>query len=382
VVLTSSSPGASEAAGPAGRSGVLWAWGDNAFGQLGDGSTTNSQVPVPVSVLRGATAIAAGDHGLALQPNGTVWAWGTNNYGQVGDGTVIDRLTPVQVVGLSDVTAIVAGGSHSLALRSDGTVWAWGVNDSGELGASTTQTCNSIPCSMTPIQVSGLTGVIGIAAGVVHSLAWKADGTVWAWGNNSFGQLGDGTTTQRATPIEVPGLSGVGSVAGGGLHTLAVKRDGTVLAWGANGYGQLGDGTTTDRHTPVRVVGLGVASAVSGGLSISLALKPDGTVWAWGLNVYGQLGSPTVQTCYVQRYPCSSTPLEVSGLAGVIAISTEWEHSLALKANRTVWAWGLNASGELGDNSTTNHLRPVRVTAMTGATAIAAGYDFSLGRTR
>ncbi|MBI4495208.1 MAG: tandem-95 repeat protein, partial [Chloroflexi bacterium] len=175
------------------------------------------------------------------------------------------RPTPVQVSGLSGMTAVAAGQEHSLAVKSDGTVWAWGYNWAGQLGDGTT---TSRP---TPVQVSGLSGMTAVAAGQEHSLAVKSDGTVWAWGDNFNGQLGDGTTTRRFTPVQVSSLSNVVAVAGGSSHSLVRKGDGTVWAWGYNNRGQLGDGTTTSRSVPVQVSGLSNVVAVAAGQYHSLA---------------------------------------------------------------------------------------------------------------
>ena len=200
---------------------------------------------------------------------------------------------------------VIAGGyAHSLRLRSDGTVWAWGNNANGQLGdGSTTE-------RHTPVPASGLAGVVAIAAGQLHSLALKSDGTVWAWGYNYYGQLGDGSTTDRWGPVPVSGLAGVVAIAAGDWHSLALKSDGTVWAWGYNVAGELGDGSTTQRTAPVPVSGLTGMVAIGGGLYHSLALKSDGTVWAWGWNYFGQLGDGTT----TQRL----TPVPVSGLAGVV----------------------------------------------------------------
>nr|WP_269456777.1 Ig-like domain-containing protein [Thermanaeromonas toyohensis] len=332
--------------------GTVWAWGQNSYGQLGDGTTTNRYTPVQVQGLSDVVAVAAGGgHSLALKSDGTVWAWGANNYGQLGDGTTANRYTPVQVQGLSGVVAIAAAlGSHSLALKSDGTVWAWGYNYYGQLGDGTTTN------RYTPVQVQGLSNVVAIAAGGSYSLALKSDGTVCAWGYNGQGQLGDGTTTNRYTPVQVQNQnlqSSVVAIATHGNHSLALKSDGTVWAWGANAYGQLGDGTTTNRLTPVQVWNLSGVVAIAGGGNHSLALKSDGTVWAWGYNGAGQLGDGTT----ISRY----TPVQVQGLSGVVAVAGGSNHSLALKSDGTVWAWGQNGYGQLGDGTTTNRTTPVQV---------------------
>jgi alpha-tubulin suppressor-like RCC1 family protein len=171
----------------------------------------------------------------------------------------------VQVLGgLSDVINVAAGASHSLAVKTDGTVWAWGYNNYGQLGNNTTVQKNA------PVQVSGLSGVTNVAAGESYSLALKRDGTVWAWGWNLFGQLGDNTTVDKSTPVQVSGLSDVIAVAAGYYHSLALKRDGTVWAWGYNGNGALGDGTTASSSTPVQVQGLGAVTLMAAGRFHSL----------------------------------------------------------------------------------------------------------------
>ncbi|MCL6560248.1 MAG: hypothetical protein K6U74_15935, partial [Firmicutes bacterium] len=236
-----------------------------------------------------------------------------------------------QVYGLTNVISVAAGCSHSIALKDDGTVWVWGYGPAAGLDQG----------SSVPRQVYGLTDVVGIAAGNYHSLALKRDGTVWAWGQNNEGQLGDGTKyNNRYEPVQVAGLSDVVAIAGGGGHSLALKNDGTVWAWGWNQDGQLGDGTTTSTTTPVQVAGLSNVVVIAAGERHSLALRGDGTVWAWGYNGYGQLGDGTTDN--------RLTPAQVPGLSGIISIAAGIYHSLALKSDGTVWAWGYNEMGQLG----------------------------------
>ena len=347
--------------------GRVWAWGWNGFAQLGDGSIASRSTPAQASNLTGMQTIAAGgDHTVALKSGGTVWAWGNNEAGQLGDGTFLNsRLTPVQVMGLTGVMAIAAGEDHTVALRSEGTVWAWGRNRSGQLGDGSTTG------RFAPVQVSGLTSVQAIDADGSHTVALKSDGTVWAWGRNSFGQLGDGSTTNRSTPVQVSNLTGVQAIAAGGEHTVAaLQSDGTVWAWGNNDSGQLGDGSTTSRLTPVQVSNLTGAQAVAAGWAHTVALKSGGTVWAWGSNESGQLGDGSTTD--------RSAPVQVMVLTGVMAIAAGGDHTVALKSDGTVWAWGANWGGQLGDGSTTNRLTPVQASNLSGVQAIAAGAGHTL----
>jgi len=203
--------------------GTVWAWGRNDRGQAGDGKHDESRGAGPGQRAHGS----GGDCRRCLPQSGPEQrrdglAWGYNSNGQLGDGSLTDRLTPVQASGLTGVVAIAAGGAHSLALKSDGTVWAWGLNGNGQLGDG------SATNRLTPVPVSGLSAVMAIACGGYHSLALKSDGTVWAWGYNAFGELGDGTATSRLTPIAVSGLTGVVAIAAdGGNHSMALKSDGT-----------------------------------------------------------------------------------------------------------------------------------------------------------
>lgn len=312
--------------------------GQNLFGQLGNGTTTGSDLPTPVSGLSDITALDGRERGgLALLGDGSVMAWGSNEVGQLGNGTTEPSLLPAAVPGLSEVTAISSFGRFSLALLANGTVVAWGANSHGQLGNGTTEN------SGVPVPVSGLSGVVAIAAGEAHSLALLENGEVLAWGSNVHGQSGGAGSEDSLTPVAVPGLSGVTAIAAGQEHSLALTSAGTIWAWGNGARGRLGNGELADSHVPVPVSGISDAVAIAAGARHNLALHSGGTVSAWGDDEFGQLGDGKSGTG-IQ----SATPVTVSGLAGVSAISGGLYSSLALRADKTVSVWGGNEWGQLG----------------------------------
>jgi len=319
---------------------------------VGGGYTATCTVTVWDHAVSFVTSsIAAGYcHSAAINKDGTLWTWGYNNYGQLGDGTTVNRATPVQVLNLTDVTDVAAGYGHTVAVKSDGTVWAWGYNGSGQLGGSSYN-------NYSPIQVNNITDVVAVSAGEQHTVALKNDGTVWTWGNNSYGQLGDGTTTNRSTPVQVQNLTGVVTVAAGGIHTVAVKNDGTVWTWGYNSNGQLGDGTSVNRSIPIQVPNLEDITAITAGQYNTLAAKNDGNVYAWG-NGY------------------QNSPQRLQDLSEITKISAGCCHYAALKKDGTVWTWGNNGKGQLGDGTTNNRYTPVQVPGMDNGASIAAGSNY------
>ncbi|HSA24167.1 MAG TPA: hypothetical protein P5076_22090 [Myxococcota bacterium] len=260
------------------------------------------------------------------------------------------------------MTGGLGSGASTMALKSDGTVWTWGWNNHGQLGDGTTED------RFTPVQASGVTGVVGIAAGAQHAMVLKADGTVWTWGLNDHGQLGDGTTLDSHAPVQVDGLTGVSAIAAGVSHSLALKSDGTVWAWGANNYGQLGDGTWSDQHAPVQVAGAADVVAIASGCNHGLALRSDGTAWAWGAGYYGELanGANSDQTGLVQMMLDAANPF-----TGAVVVAAGCDHSLVLRDDGTAWSAGNNPDGQLGDGSTSARNYLVQIVELTEAKAIA-----------
>ncbi len=305
---------------------TLQAWGLNDKGALGLGDNSNRSSPVQVT--SDVVAMAAGyKHTLFVKRDGTLWAMGLNDFGQLGLGDNSDRSSPAQVT--SDVVAVAAGYKHSLFVKRDGTLWAMGDNAVGQLGRGDT---NAYSGRILPVQVTS--DVVAVATGYYHSLFVKRDGTLWAMGLNTAGQLGLGDTNNRIWPVQV--ASDVVAAAGGVNYTLFVKRDGTLWSMGQNSYGQLGLGDTTDRNLPVQVT-TGVV-AVAAEFSYSLFVKRDGTLWGVGGN---------------------TSPVQVS--SDVVAVAAGSIHILFVKRDGTLWAMGRNPYGQLGLGDTTDRTSPEQV---------------------
>lgn len=349
----------SEAA--SGYSGL--AWGANHAGQLGDGTTTDRSTPVRVAGTGAVwTQLVAGAvHTAGVKANGALWAWGQNGYGQVGDGTCQGRRSlPMRVSG-DGWASVAAGGHHTVAVKADGTLWSWGYNASGQLGiGSRHKACK-------PIQVGTATDWASVTAGDDHTAAVKRDGTLWSWGFNIFGQLGDGTRSDRLRPVQIGSATDWASVAAAhGHRTVAIKRDGTLWAWGGNYFGELGDGTTTDRWAPVQI-GTGTDwAAVATGAHHTVALRTDGTLWAWGWNPDGQIGDGTTTG--------RLTPAQVGTDGRWATVAAGVTHTVAVKSDGSLWAWGWNGNGQLGDGTThSQRLTPRQVGADTRWVSVAAG---------
>lgn len=417
------------------RDGTVWSWGQNEWGwgqdewgKLGNNLKGDSATPVQVvgpngiGYLSGITAIDTGSNSsLALKNDGTVWAWGENSYGYLGNGGTTRSSFPTQVAGLTastllapsslaasaisaavaltwtEVTGAKSYNIYRSSLRADtGTLLANTVSinysDASALSGTTyyyyvtavAGALESIPSNKVAAQAGTSTGggtsastMKSVGGGYYHSAALGNDGSMWSWGSNNFGELGKGTTSDSSTPAKLTSISGVSAASGGNDHMVALKSDGTVWAWGYNYHGELGNGTKTGNTanaTPGQVMTAAATpltgiTAVRGGFWHNLALKSDGTVWAWGNNDYGQLGNGSV----TPSYGGVAYATQVTGLSNVVAIAAGHWHSVAVKSDGSVWTWGLNytsydanRNGQLGDGTTTSRLSPVRVLGVGG----------------
>jgi len=305
----------------------------------------------------------------AVAPPPDVASWGYNENGQLGDGTTTNRLLYADIGAGNNVVQVAAGygspSGHGLEVRTDGTVWAWGMNSFGQLGDGTTDS------RLAPVQVTGLTGVMRVAGGCNHSLALRSDGTVWAWGGNAAGQLGRGTTSDHeVTPAPVSGLAGVTKISAGCGFSLALRSDGTVWAWGYDNVGQLGNGSTASSAVPVKITGVSQVTGIAAGWDSAVAIVAGGaSVWAWGGNDYGQLGDGTLAD--------RTTPVRVTqiGTVHIAGAAVGFKYAAILSTDGSVWAWGTDTAGQLGNApSATPVTRPVNtIGAGSGITQIAAG---------
>lgn len=335
------------------KNGRVWAWGMGSNGLLGDNSNTQKRTPVSVvgSVKTFCQIAAARNHSLAIDKNGRAWSWGTNSSGQLGDNSLTIRLTPVSIAGaVKTFCKISAGDSFSLAIAKNGRAWAWGRNTSGQLGV------NSLTSHVTPVSVLGSPRTFcQISVSDTHSLAIDKNGRAWAWGNNSFGQLGDTSITSRLTPVSVLGaIKTFCQISAGANNSLAIDKSGRVWGWGYNNFGSIGDGKGISA-IPKGILGAAKTFCnITGGNYFAIATDKNGKIWSWGGNSNGELGNNSIVS--------QLTPVSIAGAAKTFCqIGATFSSSLAIDKNGRAWSWGANGSGQLGDNSTTSRLTPVNV---------------------
>ena len=337
------------------QEGQLYGSGLNSYGDLGTNDSTDYSSPVQTiaaglnwkSITTGQ-AFAAG-----IKTDGTLWLWGRNSYGQLGTNDTTHRSSPVQTISAgNNWKQVSAMRYHSCAIKTDGTLWTWGFNQYGQLGDNTGVTKSS------PVQtIATDANWKQVAAGYTHSAAIKTDGTLWLWGQN-YGYLGDGTGTRKSSPVQTISAGNNWKQVSCGKSTAAIKTDGTLWMWGYNGQGQLGDNTITDRSSPVQTISTGNNwKQVSSGLYHISAIKTDGTLWVWGQNSYGQLGVNDI----VNR----SSPVQT------VAGGTNWKQTASayrgniygIKTDGTLWGWGWNLGGVLRDGTATKKSSPIQMTA-------------------
>jgi len=456
--------------------GIIWGLGQNNWGQIGDGATTYALTPVRVEFPTGVTILqieGGGTHSAALTNDGYVYTWGRNNNGQLGFASETELVTiPTRVEGIDRIVRLAANRDHTLALHEDGTIWAWGWNRDGQLGIGTRINSN------VPVQVTGITNARYITAGDGHSAAILADGRVMTWGRNWDGQLGIGNPSSSAIPLQVDNLYNMQGAVAGASFLLALHDDGTVSGWGRNNHHQLIASSTTDQRTPVRaqntrpgwdgvldnVIELAPGTAINythvlairdvgspeggavyswgwnmdgqGGIGRrnrdgmivtdirldiprrvrpvepgwapqglnprltyepydvndafddiiataagerhSVALRADGTVWTWGRNDHGQLGGLPTGSNQNGENRRRLRPRQVPGLYNITAIESGHNHIVALDANGTVWAWGRNNRDQLGPSDRAHVFDPAQVQGLDNIIAISAHGDFTL----
>ncbi len=337
---------------------TLWCWGSGHFGALGTGQTAAQDQPQQITrPTAGWASVTAGwNYGCATRSDGSLWCWGYNAFGELGIGTTTNAARPNQVTTPASTgwTSVTAGIYHTCATRSDGTLWCWGWNGLGELGIGST-TGQHAPKQVTTPAADGWASV---TAGGTHTCANRSDATLWCWGYNHNGQVGNGTATGQDAPQQVttPAAGGWASVTAGNVHTCAIRSDATLWCWGWNGYGQLGIGSTTDQDRPQQVTFPASTgwTSVTGGAIHTCATRTH-ALWCWGYNGFGQLG--------IGSYADQVQPHRV-----VVPSTTGWslmalgdDQTCATHTGSTLWCWGWNAYGQLGIGSTTSQNLPQQV---------------------
>ena len=350
----------------------LFAWGTNTVGQLGDGTTTQRLSPVKIASNNWLQVSAGPRFSAGIDETGNLYTWGTNITGQLGDGTTTQRNNPTKV-GSNVWSYVTTGGSagssgYTLAIRNDGLLFAWGDNSDGQLGDGTTTQRNS------PVQIGGSNTWVQVEVASSHTLAIRSDGNLFAWGANPFGQLGDGTTTSSLIPKQIGSNVWV-KIAAGRDHSMGVQQDGNLYTWGLNLFGRLGDGTgssaISQKNSPTKI-GSNVWVKIAAGAAHSMGVQQDGNLYTWGLNGTAQLGDGTATNRNTPTKIGSNVWIDISGGEG---------HSAGIQQDNKLYTWGLNASGQLGDGTTTGKSSPKLIDSNVWA-QISAGYDHTLGLKR
>ena len=335
--------------------GGLWIWGSNIVGAIGNNTTISQSSPV--QTISGGTnwkSVSTGEfHTAAVKTDGTLWLWGYNNSGRLGNNTVTNTSSPVQTIsGGANWRLVGLGRTHSAAIKTDGTLWLWGYGGSGQLGNNELA---FMPKS-SPIQtISGGSNWLTLSSGWSHVTAIKTDGTLWLWGSNAAGELGNNTVTNTCSPVQtISGGNNWRTVSANLSHTAAIKTDGSLWLWGCNYLGRLGNSSITDRSSPVQTISGGNNwRSVGAGRFHTAAIKTDGTLWIWGSGSHGVLGVNAI----IQQ----SSPVQtISGGTNWRSVSAGSEGTAATKTDGTLWMWGRGAVGQFGNNAIISQSSPVQ----------------------
>jgi alpha-tubulin suppressor-like RCC1 family protein len=345
-----------------GPSSRLFLWGSNSNGQLANnqndggvaGANSRSTPQQEIGLSNNWKRIRVASHGLAIKYDGTLWSWGDNSYGNIGDNTRASRSTPRQIGTATNWRDISVSIGESAAIKTNGTLWCWGDNSYGQLGDNTRATRS------TPRQIGTGTNWKQVDIAGLHCLAVKTDGTLWGWGNNNLGQVGDNTRASRSTPRQIGTATDWKQVSSGGSHSLAIKVDGTLWGWGFNSGGQIGDNTTASRSTPRQVGTATNWRQVSAGYNVSAAIKTDGTLWTWGRNQFGVLGNNESDGGVAGANSRSTPQQEFTSSTNWKQVAVGNQLCVAIKSDGTLWAWGRNHFGQLGNNTLIARSTPVQ----------------------
>ncbi|OJU46117.1 MAG: hypothetical protein BGN96_06695 [Bacteroidales bacterium 45-6] len=340
----------------------LWSSGANSYGQLANGTKTGLETMTKVDSTGTWTLVRGGSFFfIGQKSDGSLWSCGNNGYGQLGDGTTVPKTQPVMIDANHTWSKIATmKGTFGLAIRADGTLWGVGDNSDGEHadGGTTKKTVFT--------QIGTDSNWMDVSAGQQQWIGLKKNGTLWGCGVNTRGQLGDSTTISKKIIIQIGKDSTWVKISMGGNHTLALKADGSLWAWGYNAYGQIGDstsGTGTNKIAPIQIGKSKDWAEISAGGSFSMATKKDGSLWGWGYNVNGQLGNGATTNVIA--------PTQIGTDTDWLTISAGTSHVLALKTNGTLWSWGDNTYGQIGFNAA-SATTPTQIGTATDWKAISA----------
>jgi len=345
----------------------LYAWGGGLDGQLGVGTAVNINSPVQVGTEADWSVADAGSNfSVGIKTDGTMWSWGTNPQGQLGINNIVKQSSPVQIGSLSNWSKVSAGNQHCLAIKTDGTLWGWGSNNDGRVGVHNTVYISS------PVQIGALSTWAYVSAGKIASYAIKTDGTMWSWGNNFAGALGlnSPSGTNVSSPVQIGALTNWALVSGANYRAAVIKTDGTMWGWGSNNDGALGIGNVSPvyRSSPIQVGALTNWSTVSTPVNACISVKTDNTIWSWGNSTSGGRGAGS---------PAASSPVQIGALTDWAKVITSangvGSFGGAIKTDGTLWLWGTNSSGQLGDGTVTLRQSPIQVGTLSWSSASGGG---------